>query len=476
MKVQSIANVSAPPRKTSLPPALMSRHVLPPLVLHSSNKDREPNGSPVSPILQSPTLSTHVKVPPSPLIQEPITTHSPQFADASQANGSLPSPVMSSPFASSSDRDKDTSPLPGPSAVTSRTSLSSSDPRNVTSPHSVMPGRQSSFDAPRNSSVDGPPYQSSDSSDSHSLASLPPIPEAISQSARCSPLAQELTLKTKLSLPALRMKASIRSKLDDAVSVASFPTSGENETVQVQDMDFELVKPSMPQVTGRASQDSTLTGRDVESARPDVSPVMADAASTLSHAPRSPLVPTAPTESAESIDAHRQRELRWMALFPAIPPSQARKNKKVRKLLQEGVPSSVRYLVWCLLTDSKARALPGVYAKLGKRPPVPAFAEIERDAINGFPDQPQLHTARGPLVSLLQAYLSMVPDIQYNSGNVFIHLSSSTCQGSPFARVDVYRWPSVAARPRGRCFLDLCFDDGCALAYLLCDEYRSDRD
>ncbi|KAF9220361.1 RabGAP TBC [Gyrodon lividus] len=139
-----------------------------------------------------------------------------------------------------------------------------------------------------------------------------------------------------------------------------------------------------------------------------------------SSAPRSPMVPTDPfgspaIESQESVDAHRQRELKWMALFPSVPPSQARKNKKIKKLLQEGVPSSVRYLVWCHLTDSKARALPGVYAKLGKRPRVPAFTEVEKDAAKCFPDQPQLHTARGPLVSLLQAYLSMVPDIQYSS-------------------------------------------------------------
>ena len=189
----------------------------------------------------------------------------------------------------------------------------------------------------------------------------------------------------------------------------------------MQDMDFELVKPSMPQVTGRASQDSTLTSRDVDMGKQEASPILGDAASMHSSAPRSPLVPThaaASTESAESIDAHRQRELKWMGLFPTVPPSLARKNKKVRKLLQEGVPSSVRYLVWCHLTDSKARALPGVYSKLGKRPRVPVFAEIEKDVAEGFPDQPQLHTARGPLVSLLQAYLCMVPDIQYNSGNV----------------------------------------------------------
>lgn len=219
--------------------------------------------------------------------------------------------------------------------------------------------------------------------------------------------------------------------MDDAVSVVSFPASGENETVQVQDMDFELIKPSIPQMTGRPSQDSTLTSRDVEITKPDVSPILGDAMSTHSSAPRSPLVPTTPAESAESIDAHRQRELKWMALFPTVPPSQARKNKKVRKLLQEGVPSSVRYLVWCHLTDSKARALPGVYAKLGRRPPVPAFAEIEKDAAEGFPDQPQLHTAQGPIVSLLQAYLSMVPDILYSSGNVFSTIRVSTRQCLP---------------------------------------------
>lgn len=416
MKTQGAAGVAAPPRNASLPPALMARRAPSPLVLHSSHKHREPNGHLTSPVVvQSPGLSPQFGVPFTP---EPLM-HSPQSADGAHGstNGPLTSPVVSSPFANSPDKEKDAS------GVTKRTSMSSLAPRSATSPHPLMPGRQGSFDAPpRGSSTEGPPRQSSDSGDSRSLASPPPIPEAASQSARLSPLVQEPNVRTKLSLPALRMKGSTRSKLDDAVSLASFAGSGENETVQVQDMDFELVKPSLPQVAGRASQDSTLTSRDVDMGKPDASPILGDTASMHSSLPpRSPLVPThptSPTESAESIDAHRQRELKWMGIFPTIPPSQARKNKKVRKLLQEGVPSSVRYLVWCHLTDSKARALPGVYAKLGKRPRVPAFAEIEKDAAEGFPDQPQLHTAQGPLVSLLQAYLSMVPDIQYSNGNV----------------------------------------------------------
>ena len=419
MRPQGATPVGGPSRNASLPPALVARHAPSPLVLQASNKGREPNGILGSPVVQSPVMSPQFKMPFS---QEPAP-HSPLFGDV---NGSLASPVMSSPLVNTPDRDgdKDASSLSGPPR---RTSTSPSDPRNVASPQSLMPGRKGSSDVPpRSSSIDGP-RQSSDSSESRSLVSPPPIPEAAaSQNARSSPLTQEHSLRSKLSLPALRMKAGIRpSKVDDAVSVASLAGSGENETVQVQDMDFELVKPSLPQVTtGRASQESTRTGWDVDgAARPDASPTLGDAASMHSSAPRSPLVPapptTVPVESAESIDAHRQRELKWMALFPAVPPAQARKNKKVRKLLQEGVPSSVRYLVWCHLTDSKARALPGVYAKLVKRPRVPAFAETERDVEEGFPDQPQLHTARGPLVSLLQAYLSMVPDIQYSSGKRF---------------------------------------------------------
>ncbi|KDQ23018.1 hypothetical protein PLEOSDRAFT_12439, partial [Pleurotus ostreatus PC15] len=50
------------------------------------------------------------------------------------------------------------------------------------------------------------------------------------------------------------------------------------------------------------------------------------------------------------MEGHRQRELRWIALMSSVPASQARKSKKVKKLLIEGVPSSVRYLVWIHLT------------------------------------------------------------------------------------------------------------------------------
>ncbi|TEB20822.1 RabGAP TBC [Coprinellus micaceus] len=123
------------------------------------------------------------------------------------------------------------------------------------------------------------------------------------------------------------------------------------------------------------------------------------------------------------MEAHRNRELKWMNLLSTSVPSQARKSKKIRKLLLDGVPASVRYMVWSHLTDGKARFVPGVYPQLCKRGRVPASEVIEREVGRGSwfarDEQGQLRVlsdAGGGVVQLLQAYLNMVPDIQYTPG------------------------------------------------------------
>ena len=95
-------------------------------------------------------------------------------------------------------------------------------------------------------------------------------------------------------------------------------------------------------------------------------------------------------------------------------PSAARKSKKIRKLLYEGVPASVRYLVWAHLADSKAKRTDGVYTKLMMRERVSVMGAIERDVRRVFNDEGQL--LDGSLVNVLQAYLVMVPDTQYSRG------------------------------------------------------------
>ena len=76
----------------------------------------------------------------------------------------------------------------------------------------------------------------------------------------------------------------------------------------------------------------------------------------------------------------------------------------------------MRYQVWAHLTDCKARRIEGLYVQLGDREKVPAHAEIQRDAQLCFPGDPRLSQPDGALTSLLQSYLTMVPDVQFSKG------------------------------------------------------------
>jgi len=202
------------------------------------------------------------------------------------------------------------------------------------------------------------------------------------------------------------------------------------------DMDFELVRPSLSRT--RPSEDASSArgseGRPQNGSsegRPPFLRVVSPATSHTSGDTRSPVSPSAPTHSptistsssslaaGASVEAHRALELKWIAAMAATPPAHARKTKKVRKLLQEGVPASVRYQVWAHLTDSRAKRIEGLYAQLGERDRVQAFPDIQHDAQECFASDARLAQPEGPLVSLLQSYLTMVPDVQYCRGTFF---------------------------------------------------------
>ena len=59
----------------------------------------------------------------------------------------------------------------------------------------------------------------------------------------------------------------------------------------------------------------------------------------------------------------------------------------------------------------------GLYPQLVKRGAVPATPLIIRDSAERFGDQPQ--GKDGSIVSVLQAYLTMVPDVKYDVGQFY---------------------------------------------------------
>ena len=252
------------------------------------------------------------------------------------------------------------------------------------------------------------------------------------------------SLRSKLSLPALKIKGHERGfppSIDEKSPTLSVTPSesfslaiSEQPTVHVKDMDFEMVTPAQQLVVVNGD------GEDVGSPLPSPSklepggsvrsssPAVSTGSGMSSRAGGQPLIPVpsppqaqvipSPPSSkvtdSQDVEAHRQRELRWITAMASTSPSAARKSKKIRKLLYEGVPASVRYLVWAHLADSKAKRTDGVYTKLMMRERVSVMGAIERDVRRVFNDEGQL--LDGSLVNVLQAYLVMVPDTQYSRG------------------------------------------------------------
>ena len=218
----------------------------------------------------------------------------------------------------------------------------------------------------------------------------------------------------------------------DEIQSPTSPTFGK-ETVQVEHMDFELVVPSFPRTSPRSSLDSSPSQGPDNDHQP--SPIRQDTANLLRPESPSSLLSSVVSErestaanrraspssiahsdvlSPSDINAHRNRELKWVSLMSTLNPAQARKSKKVKKLLLNGVPASVRYQVWAHLADCKGKRMDKLYPQLVQRGAVPATPAIIRDSTERFGDQPQ--GKDGSIVSVLQAYLAMVPDVQYDIG------------------------------------------------------------
>ncbi|KAF8627921.1 hypothetical protein AX15_004171 [Amanita polypyramis BW_CC] len=250
-------------------------------------------------------------------------------------------------------------------------------------------------------------------------------------------MVRQNSLRSKLSLPNLRRH---KSKQDETSSLGSGSQVAEVDTVQVKDTDFELIRPNIPLLTNRNSEDLrkdssleplsaglTLPGSPAVSTHSAHSPtIVSDSPSWQSPYGKNEFStpnnnkPPQEKEPDHLIDAHRQRELRWISVMSSVLPTHSRKTKKIKKLLMEGVPASVRYLVWSHVTNGRARIVTGVYAQLCSRGRVAISNTIAADVERCFREHPQLQGPGSPVLTVLQAYLNMVPDIQYTTGLTMI--------------------------------------------------------
>ncbi|KAF5346504.1 hypothetical protein D9756_010105 [Leucocoprinus leucothites] len=379
------------------------------------NNAPKPPPSPLAQSFRPPSMSASKQPQPSPSPTPSMSLQPPQQLRQITSRSTLNDAVLTGPMVAVTNPSEPSSPV-----VNSRTL-----PESINS--------RPSHEQPANETESVTNHSADSQSNSHSNSHFTP-PSPVHH--------RHPSLRSKLSLPNLRRN---RSRNDGIAS----PTVMEHDvsaTVQVQDLDFELVRPKFQQQLARASEDSfVLGGRDGSMDVPGPREALfqqqraASPAGSL-NGPRSPtgegnawprpslqaaaapILTRAGAETGSNMEAHRQRELKWMSLMASLAPSQWRKSKKVKKLLIEGVPSSVRYLIWQHLTDGKAKVVPGVYSQLGKRERrrVQAAERIEEDIGVWFKDQVHLQGKGGPVLALLQVYLTMVPDVQYTTGLTLI--------------------------------------------------------
>lgn len=215
-------------------------------------------------------------------------------------------------------------------------------------------------------------------------------PLSLTNHSPVSSLNRHISLRPKISIPTLRSSKSRHESNSSPMT----PNAGvEEDTVQIKDTEFELVKP-MPTLASSEFHyaDESASSKDALSL---VTDMRSDSNGERHLGPSTPssdraggMTSSASLDSATKrnkghdpnlvVQAHRDRELKWISLINSTDPAQARKNKKVKKLLLEGVPSSVRYLVWAHVINSGSKKIANVYGRLSKRRP-PFASEIERD-------------------------------------------------------------------------------------------------
>jgi hypothetical protein len=184
------------------------------------------------------------------------------------------------------------------------------------------------------------PFEMVPSPSPGSAFQVPPTPDSRASSATPSSPNRTTSLKSKMSISALRAKVG-----------SPTPSPGydhDEETVQVQDMEFELIKPVMnrpPEDDDKENFSASKESMDDNGRRSNSALGSRAGHSSFDSMPPSSFSDAKHASSPlnhNSIEAHRARELAWISAMKAG----GKNSKKIRKLVLEDVPTSVRGVVW----------------------------------------------------------------------------------------------------------------------------------
>ncbi|PWN33709.1 TBC-domain-containing protein [Meira miltonrushii] len=130
---------------------------------------------------------------------------------------------------------------------------------------------------------------------------------------------------------------------------------------------------------------------------------------------------TTPMEDAEDMKV-------WRQLVAENNVESAKKGRKVKKMVHNGIPHSMRATVWPFLASAHVRRRPGLFEELckvsqsakGKRGKEALYEAIDKDLDRAYPDHKQFmgpeSTGVADLEAILKAYVHYNPIVGYTQG------------------------------------------------------------
>ncbi|GAA5947403.1 hypothetical protein JCM3775_000861 [Rhodotorula graminis] len=255
----------------------------------------------------------------------------------------------------------------------------------------------------------------------------PPVPTRQGSDPFFAAAAAAAKGKTATSFSSSSKDSSERRRVDYSAGISS--KDFEEETVQIGKSEFEIVKPlvallSQPSESDDGSAESSsahvppsavdhVTPRRPTAPPPPHTPGNNLGLSTPSLSHFSPPTPASVEDGGQhALDDYRKKEAQWVAALGSMSPTQVRKSKKMRALVQAGgVPSSVRGKVWAFLAEGSVEKRQGVYQSLCKvaSPAVPPLVEEDLSATLDHPQFAYGSAGRSDIFQVLQAFAHFLP-------------------------------------------------------------------
>ncbi|KAJ2082101.1 hypothetical protein H4R24_001842 [Coemansia sp. RSA 988] len=120
------------------------------------------------------------------------------------------------------------------------------------------------------------------------------------------------------------------------------------------------------------------------------------------------------------LDTRPGNESKWKVLLESFDAATLRRSRKVKRLIQGGVPPPVRARLYYVLSGAPKIEQAGEYARLVGQEALPAYDEIERDVARCYPDHTLFADAdsqgQRQLRRILRAYAQYNRDIGYCQG------------------------------------------------------------